>query len=180
MDRWVCVAQFGAPHGVKGAIRLTAFTAEPDTLKQLAPLHRGAGGPPLRVRFLRPDKAGFLVQVDGYADRESVAALTGQRVHVPRTALPEDPEEDSFYIADLEGLAVRGPDGGTLGRVQAVQDFGAGDLLDILLDEPVADLGRSVLIPFERRYVPRVQVREGYLVADLAHWLDNQILGREQ
>lgn len=179
-DGWICVAQFGAPHGVAGQIKLTAFTETPEAVADLVPLHRGAEGPALDIAFGRPVKGGFQVRVAGFDSREAVGALSGQKLFVPRDRLPAADEEDSYYLADLIGLAAVAPDGRVLGRVKAMPDYGAGTLVELALDEPVPDLGRSVLLPFEARYVPAIRLADRQMVVDLDGWLGDQIEGAQR
>src|SRR5690606_17019387 len=87
-------------------------------------------------------------------------ALRGLRLYVPRAALPE-PEEDEFYLADLIGLEARSPQGETLGRIKAVQNFGASDMLEI---DPGAGQPTWYL-PFTREATPDVRIPEGGVLA---------------
>ena len=177
---WVCVGQFGAPHGVKGEVRLAAFTADADTLKGLTPLCLGPDGKVLDVRFTRAAKSGFFVKVVGYEDRESVARLSSKKLYVPRAALPEDDDADSYYLSDLLGLQVIDSSGQSRGRVKAVPNYGAGTLLELALDEAVEGLGKTVLVPFEKRYVPRVSVQDSVVEVDMVAWVSGQFLGDKQ
>ena len=158
---WVCLAEFGAPKGVRGAIRLNWFNEDPADLERHA-LHDGPGGAVRRLTILESPKPGQLVvRVEGVADRDAAAALTGHRLYVPRDALPE-PEEDEFYHHDLIGLEVRHTDGRLLGRVAGVMDHGAGTLLDVA----GTDGGAGFVLPFTREAVPVVDIGGGRIVAD--------------
>ena len=95
----------------------------------------------------------------GVADRNAAEALRGLKLYILRDSLPE-PDDDEFYLADLIGLTVETADGELLGKVRAVQDFGAGDLLEI---QPKA--GASWWLPFTREAVPEVRLGEGKLIA---------------
>ena len=90
-------------------------------------------------------------------DRDAALALRGMRLYVPRRRLPE-PEPDEFYHEDLVGLAARDPAGQPLGRVLAVHDFGAGDLLEI---ETAA--GDRLMVPFTRAAMPEVDLAQGFV-----------------
>lgn len=158
---WVCLAEVGAPKGVRGAVRLNCFTEDPAGLERHA-LHDGPGGRVLRLRILEAPKPGVLVvRIDGISDRDAAAALTGHRLYVPRSALPE-PEEDEFYHHDLIGLEVRHADGRLLGRVTGVMDHGAGTLLDVAGPEG----GAGFVLPFTRDCVPVVDIAGGRVVAE--------------
>lgn len=101
----------------------------------------------------------MVARVREVATREQAEALRGLRLYIPRDVLPEA-EEDEFYVADLIGMQVVGPDGDALGRVKSVRDFGAGDLLEI---QPSA--GESWWLPFTKDAVPEVRTVERTIVA---------------
>jgi 16S rRNA processing protein RimM len=151
----VCVAQVGAPHGVRGAFRLRCFTEAPGNVAAYGPLCDEAGRPLFEVRIVGQAKGGVIAEVPGIADRDAAAALRGRRLYVPRERLPDPEEEDEYYHADLVGLTARDPEGRTLGTVKAVLNHGAGDILEIVAE----DGGGSELVPFTRASVPRVDLK---------------------
>ena len=108
----------------------------------------------------RPDKNGVVGRAKEIATKEEADALRGLKLFVPRDRLPE-PEEDEFYLTDLIGLEARDPSGATLGRVKAIQNFGASDMLEIA---PAAG-GPTWYLAFTRENVPAVHVAEGWLLA---------------
>lgn len=155
------VGVFGAAHGVRGDIRLKALTQDPLAVADYGPV-QAEDGRVFALTVLRPLKQDMVVvRVAGVADREAAAALTHLRLFVPRDRLPP-PEEDAFYASDLVGLMVEDLTGQALGRVRAVLDFGAGDLLEIERPEG----GSTALLPFTKAFVPRVEAAEGRIVAD--------------
>lgn len=156
----VLVGVFGAPHGVRGELRLKSFTEDPSAVGDYGPV-QAEDGRRFAVTVVRALKDDMVVaRVDGVADREAAAALTHLRLFVPRDRLPP-PEEDEFYSSDLVGLAVVDREGVTLGTVTAVVDYGAGDILDIARPG-----GGSALLPFTRAFVPEVDIPGRRLVAD--------------
>ncbi len=151
------LATIGAPHGVKGEVRVKSFTGDPMALGAYGAL-RTADGRVFEVERLRPAKGVLVVKFRGVDDRDAAALLNGVALHVDRTALPAA-DEDEFYHADLIGLEAFAADGGSLGRVTGVQNFGAGDILEI------APPNRpSILIPFTKANVPDIDVAGGRLV----------------
>jgi 16S rRNA processing protein RimM len=84
-------------------------------------------------------------------DRAAAQALVNVRLYVDRDRLPPPQDEDEFYLADLIGLRATTPDGGDLGRIDTVHDYGAGASLEI---------GR-LLVPFTRACVPVVNLAAG-------------------
>ena len=153
----VCLAAVAAAHGVKGALKLRAFTEDPLDVAAYGPLYDEAGNA-YPVRVLHGVKGGVVAELGGIDDRGAAEALRGLRLYVPRAALPAA-EDDEWYADDLIGLAVVAPDGTALGKVAAVQDYGAGDVL-AWRDEA----GREGMVPFTRAHVPEVDLGAGRLV----------------
>ena len=155
----ILVGRVAGAFGVKGEVRITAYTAEPQALLDYKTLQREDGSPGLTLLSGRPAKGGLVVRAKEVETREQAETLRGLRLYVPREAFPE-PDEDEFYVADLVGLEVETAAGEPLGRVKSVQDFGAGDLLEI---EPPD--GASWWLPFTREAVPDVRLAEGKVIA---------------
>jgi 16S rRNA processing protein RimM len=148
----ILVGEIGRPHGVRGLVKLRSFTAEPAAIATLGPLTDATGQRHYRIAL----KAEGLAQIEGVADRDAAARLTGTRLYAAREQLPEaGPEE--FYLADLIGLAAVTEAGESLGIVRAVEEHGAGAFL-------VVGEGRGErLLPFTRAVVPAVDVAAGHL-----------------
>lgn len=157
----LCVGVVTGARGLKGEVRIKSFTADPEGIAAYAPITDESGRRQFRLTIVGHHKDQLVVRIDGVADRDAADALNRTHLYVPRDVLPA-PAEDEYYHADLIGLAVERPDGTPLGRVKAVHDFGAGDILEIR----DAD-GREALIPFSRAVVPVVDLGGGRLVADL-------------
>ena len=156
--RLVCVAAVAAAHGVRGALKLKTFTEDPADVGAYGPLLDETGRELFRVRVIAAAKGGVIVQALGITDRDAAEALRGLRLYVPRARLPE-PEDDSFYYEDLIGLAIEDTAGRPLGRVVAVHDFGAGEVLEYR-DEA----GHDGMVPFTTALVPEVDLAGGRLV----------------
>ena len=157
----VLVGEIVGVQGVRGEIRIRAHTADPLDVAAYGPLTAEPGGRVLAVEAVREVKGGVVIaRTPGISDRNAAEALKGLRLYVPRAALPA-PEEEEFYYADLEGLRAELAQGGELGRVRRVVNYGAGDMLEI--DRAG---GGSVLVPFTRAAVPVVDVAGGRVVVD--------------
>jgi 16S rRNA processing protein RimM len=156
----ILVARVAGAFGVKGEIRLTAFTADPLALLDYRELKRQDGGVALTLLRGRAAKGSLVATAKEVSTREAAEALRGLQLYIPRTALPPPEDEDEFYLIDLVGLAVVTPDGEPLGTVRTVQDFGAGDLLEVQPSE-----GPSWWLPFTREAVPEVSLAERRIVA---------------
>lgn len=156
----VLVGAIAAAHGVRGLVRVKSFTADPKSVASYGELSDERGLRHFRLTLQGQAKDGVIARIDGIDDRDAAEALKGTRLFVDREALPALAEEDEFYQTDLVGLRVEARDGKTLGRVKAVLNFGAGDLLEIEGE------GVSLMLPFTRQVVPLVDLPGGRLVAD--------------
>jgi len=157
----VCVGAVAGAFGVRGEVRLKSFCAAPEAIATYGPLATEDGARSFTVTLTRPVAGGFAARLSGVATKEAADALRGQRLYVDRAALPAL-SDDEYYHADLIGLAVHDPGGAALGRVVAVHDHGAGDLLEVA----VPGRTETVLVPFTRAIVPTVDLAAGRIVAD--------------
>jgi len=130
----ICVGAISGAFGVRGEAKIKCFTDDPAAVGDYGPLET----------------------------REDAEALKGTRLYAERSALPP-PDDEEFYYADLLGLRVEMADGTVLGKVKAVQDFGAGDVIEYL----PAGGGESLYLPFTREVVPTVDVAGGRVVVEL-------------
>jgi 16S rRNA processing protein RimM len=158
----ICVAQIGAAHGVRGEVKLRSFTADPMAVKDYGPLESEDGTTRIEIEALRPAKDHLVAVLRGVRGREAAEALRNVRLFVPRSRLPELADADEFYHADLIGLAVVDPAGETLGTIVAIQNFGAGDLLEIR----ATGASETVLLPFTVATVPAVDIAGARVVID--------------
>jgi 16S rRNA processing protein RimM len=163
----VCLGQIGAPHGVRGEVRLRSFTAEPEAIARYGPLDT-EDGRAVAIESLRPAKDHFVATLFGIRDRDAAAKLANAKLYVPRERLPQLADPEEFYHSDLIGLAVVDRGGQRLGSVVAIHNFGAGDLLEVRLDAS----SKTELLAFNDTNVPRVDVAAGTIVIDPpAGWL---------
>jgi 16S rRNA processing protein RimM len=155
----IFVGRVAGAFGVRGEVRITAFTADPMALADYRDLKREDGSPGLTLTAGRPVKGGLVARAKEIETREQAEALRGLKLFIPRDILPPA-EDDEFYLADLIGCAVETPEGESLGAVKSVHDFGAGDLLEIQPPQ-----GASWWLPFTREAVPEVRIAERRLIA---------------
>ncbi|MEZ5871373.1 MAG: ribosome maturation factor RimM [Nitratireductor sp.] len=155
-NKVVTVAKFGAAHGIKGEVRLKSFTEDPFSVGDFGTL-QFADGKPVRILSLRPQGEMLIARVEGCKDRNQAELLNGLELFIERSELPELEDEDEFYLAELTGLEVR-ENGAPAGKVLAVHDFGAGELLEI---RPLR--GPGYMLAFTRENVPVVNVSGGYM-----------------
>jgi len=156
----VCVGAITGAHGVRGLVRIKAFTETADGVTAYgAPVDER--GRRFSITLQSRTRDQWIARVEGVADRDAARALTGTRLYVDRAALPEPEEEDAYYHADLIGLSAVDRAGAGLGTVRAIWDFGAGDVVEIADED-----GRTVIVPFTRAAVPEVDLAGGRLVVD--------------
>ncbi|MEM7223554.1 MAG: ribosome maturation factor RimM [Pseudomonadota bacterium] len=155
----ICLGVITGPHGVRGGVRLKSFTEVPEDIASYGPLVDQVGARSFHLTLTGRSKGLLLGRIKGIEDRDQAEALSGTRLHVSRAVLPEIDEPETFYHADLVGLAAEDPEGRPLGQVIAVQNFGAGDLLEI---RPQSG-GGSELVAFTKEAVPRVDLANGKL-----------------
>lgn len=165
----VLVGAIAGAHGVRGLVKVRSYTAAPADIAAYGPLTDADGGRRLEIEVLSAASGGsgaLICRIPGVADRNAAEALKGLRLYAERSAFPEA-AEDEFYQADLIGLPVELPDGSAFGRVVAVQNYGAGDILEI--ERPGAGpggRGRTVDLPFTRAAVPVIDLAAGRVVVD--------------
>ena len=155
----MCVAQIGAAHGIRGEVRLRSFTADPSAVTAYGPFESEDGRQRIEIETLRPAKNGFVARLKGVADRNAAERLTNIKLYVPRDRLPPVEDDNTFYHADLVGLAAMTPDGGMLGTVTAIHNFGAGDVIEISRPD-----GEALMVPFTATAVPSVELKAGRMV----------------
>jgi 16S rRNA processing protein RimM len=161
MSDLICVAVIAGAFGVKGEVRLKSFTADPLSIGEYAPLVTEDGRRSFDVALEGQLTNGLLVRLSGVGSKEEADALKGVKLFVPRDRLPGLPD-DEYYHADLIGLEVLDSGGGRLGRVKAVLNHGAGDILEV----QVPGSSETVLLPFTMEAVPTVDLAAGRIIAD--------------
>ena len=157
----ICVARIGAAHGVRGAVKLWTFTEDPLAVKRYGPLVTKDGARQFEVTHVREAKGHLVATLKGIATREEAERLNGVELYVAREKLPET-SEDEYYHADLIGLAAVDAAGEPLGRVIAIHNFGAGDIIEIAPPN-----GATMLLPFSNAVVPTVDLEGGRVVIEL-------------
>ncbi len=158
--RPIQMAVIGAAHGLKGEVRVKAHTGEPMALADYGPLH-DADGNRFDVVDIRPAGNMVVVRFRQVSNRTAAEALNGRALFVDRSVLPDDLSEEEFYHADLIDLPVRDEEGVLVGHVSAFHDFGGGDIMEVALGS-----GRTVLMPFSRAAVPRIDLGKGEVGID--------------
>ena len=150
----VLMGVIGAPHGVRGQVRVKSYTGDPLALGDYGPLFDDAGNR-FEVAGIRPAKTVVVVTFKGIAGRDAAERLNGTELFVDRGQLPDDElEDDEFYIDDLVGMGAVDGDGARIGTVVAIHNFGAEDMIEV---KPAGG-GHSALFPFTRDVVPQIDL----------------------
>ncbi len=157
----VCLGFIAGAHGLAGAVRLKLQTDDLAAVSTYGPLEDEAGERRFEFLEIRPGKGGLIGRLKGVSDRRAAEALKGTELFVARAKLPAT-DSDEWYHADLIGLEVVDVAGESVGAVIAVQNFGAGDLLEIKPTQGKA----SILVPFRTESVPQVDIAGGRITID--------------
>ena len=162
----ICIARIGAAHGVRGAVKLWTFTEDPFAVKTYGPLLTKDGARSFEVATAREAKGHLVATLKGIATREEAERLNGVELYIAREKLPAA-GEDEYYHADLIGLAAVNAVNEPLGRVIAIHNFGAGDIIEIAPPH-----GATMLLPFTNAVVPTVDLENGRVVIVLPDEID--------
>jgi 16S rRNA processing protein RimM len=162
----ICVARIGAAHGVRGAVKLWTFTEDPLAVKRYGPLTTKDGTRQFEVATAREANGHLVATLKGVATREEAERLNGIELYIAREKLP-DTDEDEYYHADLIGLAAVTAANEPIGRVIAIHNFGAGDIIEIAPPH-----GATMLLPFTNAVVPTVDLAGGRVVIELPAEID--------
>ena len=125
-DKPVPLAVIIGAHGVTGEVRLKLFCDSLDSLAQ----HKNFSGGKLTLKSVKPHKMGAIARIAEITDRNGAEAARGTELTVPRSALPEL-DEDEFYHIDIIGQRCVSDQGEELGKIFAIYEFGAGDVIEI-------------------------------------------------
>jgi 16S rRNA processing protein RimM len=166
MPSRICVARIGAAHGVRGEVKLWTFTEDPLAVKCYGPLASKDGARHFEVTHAREAKGHLIATLIGVATRVEAERLNGVELYIARERLPAT-AADEYYHADLIGLAAVNGAGDPLGRVVAIHNFGAGDIIEIAPTH-----GTTLLLPFTNAVVPSVDLAEGRVTIELPAEID--------
>lgn len=167
-DARILLGHIAGAHGIKGEVLIKSYTGDPLAIADYGPLTDDSGRTHV-IASVRPSNKGVIARIKGVSDRNAAEALKGTALHVGREAMPA-PDEGDYYHADLIGLKAVRPDGVELGKVVAVQNFGAGDLLELQL----AGARQTEFVPFTDACVPAVDVKGGTVTVVMPEMIGDQ------
>ena len=166
MPALICVARIGAAHGVRGAVKLWTFTEDPFAVRHYGLLSSKDGKRQFEVAQAREAKDHLVATFKGVTTRDEAERLNGIELYIAREKLPAT-DADEYYHADLIGLAAVTTADEPLGRVVAIHNFGAGDIIEIAPSN-----GATLLLPFTNAVVPTVDIAGGRVVIELPAEID--------
>jgi 16S rRNA processing protein RimM len=161
MPSQICVARIGAAHGIRGAVKLWTFTEDPFAVTRYGQLTTKDGARQFELAQAREARDHLVATFKGVTTRNEAERLNGLELYVARDKLPAT-DQDEYYHADLIGLAAITATGEPLGKVIAIHNFGAGDIIEIA---PPA--GTTIMLPFSNAVVPTVDIAGGRVVIAL-------------
>lgn len=162
MTERICIGAIAGAFGITGEVRLKSFCSQPEDIAAYGALFTEDGARQFRVTLTRPVAGGFGARIGGVTTREEAEALRGTSLFIDRAKLPSLPD-DEFYYADLIGLDAIDTGGEVLGKVLAVHNHGAGDIIEISSTRHKS----ALLLPFTKAIVPNVDLAAGRLIVDL-------------
>lgn len=155
----VLLAKIGAPHGVRGQVRVTSFTQDPMAIGDYGPLI-SKDGQSFTITNMHAAKNVLVVTFKELVSRELAQDARGLELFIERDSLPQSEDEDEFYIDDLINLDVLDEDQNTIGKVHSISNFGAGDLLEIA---PLLKNGttgsKTWFLEFSKINVPKIDLK---------------------
>jgi 16S rRNA processing protein RimM len=149
------VARIGAAHGVRGEVKLWSFTQDPEAVTNYGPLESEDGKRRFEIETMRAARDHFVARLKGIDSREAAEQLRNVDLFISRDKLPPIEDDDTYYYADLVGMAAVTPEGAALGNVTALHNFGAGDLIEIATTAG----GEPLLLAFTEVIVPKIDMK---------------------
>ncbi|NOZ42517.1 MAG: 16S rRNA processing protein RimM [Alphaproteobacteria bacterium] len=177
--KWIAVGVIVGALGVKGAVRFKSFSDDLPAVFDRGPVRifpdRHSTGEQRDAEVMHRIKIGYACQISGVSSRDDAEGLKGVKLYVAREELPEITEDGSYYHDDMTGLIATDTAGQPFGVVAAIYNFGAGDLLEVRLNDspqnPAADLK---IYPFRDEFVPEVNIDGGFVIIDRVAFGDIQ------
>ena len=161
MSEELCLGVIIGPHGIKGAVRVKSFTEKPESIAEYGTLH-DKYGKSFDLQLEGQSKGALIVSIKGMTTRTQAEVLKGTELFIKRKVLPHTDDEE-YYHADLLGLYVYNRDGKKMGVVKAIHNFGAGDIVEVM----IAETENTVLIPFNNNTVPEIDFVKQEMIVEI-------------
>lgn len=157
----VCLGAIVGVHGIRGEVKVKSFSDNEKNLTRYGALSNERGDKTFRLKIVGRSKELLRVKIEGVDDRNTAETLVGTGLYVSRDKLPSLAEEE-FYHTDLIGLEARDKSGTVVGKVNALYNFGAGDLIEIKTPH-----GALEMLPFTKTYVPVINIKEQFIIVEM-------------
>lgn len=167
----ICLGAIVGVHGIKGEVKVKSFTEIESDIDKYGVLENEDGSKKFTIKVVGHSKELLRVKVKGCEDRNLAETLVGNGLYVDRAKLPELSEEE-FYHVDLIGLDVKSENSEVIGKVSSIDNFGAGDLLEIKMNS-----GALEVIPFTKQYVPTVSIKDGFIIVNMIQFAEDDEQG---
>lgn len=158
-DKKVCLGKIVGVHGIRGEVKVKSYTAVDKNIAAYGALTNKDATQTFSIKVTGHSKDLLRVQIQGVTDRTKAETLIGTELYAERGVLPELKNEDVFYETDLVGLKVLDEEKNEVAKVIGFYNFGAGDILEIKLKS-----GRAEMLPFNKGYVPEINLDESYII----------------
>lgn len=158
-EKRVCLGKIVGVHGIRGEVKVKSYTAVDKDIAAYGELEDKAAGKRFSLKVIGHSKDLLRIKIKGIDDRTTAETLVGTEFYAPRGVLPELKTEEVYYEADLVGMKVLDAKKAEVAEVVGFYNFGAGDILEIRLKS-----GRSEMLPFNKGYVPEINLDEGYII----------------
>ncbi len=160
----ICLGAIVGVHGIRGEVKVKSFTADEKNLTRYGRLSDKDGNRFFNLKIAGHSKELLRVKIQGVDDRNQAETLIGTGLYLERSLLPELAEEE-YYHADLIGLKALNAKGEELGCVNALYNFGAGDLIEIKMADNSLEM-----LPFKKEYVPVINIKDGFIIVEMMHY----------
>ena len=169
----VCLGAIVGVHGIKGEVKVKSFSDDEKNLDRYGVLTNEAGDQNFSLKIVGHSKELLRVKIKGIDDRNTAETLIGTGLYVKRDLLP-DLADDEFYHTDLIGLKAKNNQDEIVGEVNAIYNFGAGDLIEIKLSD-----GKLEMLPFTSQFVPTINIKERFIIVEMMQFVDDEEEGNE-
>lgn len=157
----VCLGAIVGVHGIRGEVKIKCFCDDEKHLTAYGTLSNEQGDKTLEIKVVGHSKDLLRAKIKGVEDRTTAESYVGTGLYIERDKLPSL-EEEEFYHADLIGLTAKNNQGEILGEVNAIYNFGAGDILEVKTLE-----GALEMMPFNKTFVPTINIKDGYIIVEM-------------
>ena len=169
----VCLGAIVGVHGIRGEVKVKSFSSDEKNLTRYGLLSNDKGDKRFELKIVGHSKELLRCKIKGVDDRTTAETLIGTGLYINRALLPELKDEE-FYHTDLIGLEVKNSSSEVLGQVNALYNFGAGDILEIKMNN-----GSLEMVPFTKSFVPVINIKDGYIIVEMMHFVEDEAEGNE-